>query len=102
MYERAVSIALFDAELAERFEIGLAFDVARGAADFGDDDIRARFFRHKTDMIFDFVGYVRHDLHRFAAVFARALFFKHRGIQLAAGKRGIFREVHADKPLVMP
>lgn len=28
MYERAVSIALFDAELAERFEIGLAFDVA--------------------------------------------------------------------------
>ena len=52
-------------------------------------------------MIFDFVGNMRHDLHRFAAVCARALFFQYCGIQFAARERRIFGEIYPDKTLVV-
>ena len=40
VHEHHVAVPGFERELADGFEKGQAFDVAGGAADFGDDDVR--------------------------------------------------------------
>ena len=81
--EETVLTADVEGVLADRFEEGQAFDVADGAADFGDDDVDV-FVAEPANGGFDFVGDVRNDLHRLAEVFAFPL-FRDDGLVDAAG-----------------
>ena len=52
---------------------GLRFDIAYGAADLRDDDVRVGLFADVIDKALDLVGYVRYDLHGLAQILAPAL-----------------------------
>ena len=84
----AVFLAHVERELANGFEKRLAFDVADGSADFGDDDIDAGHGRFGQRGL-DFIGDMRNDLNGLAQEFAAAFFFDDREIDLAGGVVGI-------------
>ena len=73
------------AELADRLQEGLAFDVANGAADFDDDDLSPARLRVLAHPGLDLVGDVRDGLDRAAQVIAPPLFGDHRLVDLAGG-----------------
>ena len=89
----------FEGELAHRFEERQAFDVTRGAADFGDEHIDV--FAAGVDAFFDLVGHVRDHLHGLAEINAAALFRDHAFINLAGAQRVEFREFSAGETLVV-
>jgi len=68
MDEHDVAVACFQRKLADGFQKRQPLDVARRAADFGDDDVRLGGFGEYVNAVFDFVGDVRDDLHGFAEV----------------------------------
>ena len=61
------------AKLAHRLDERLSLDVAYGAADLGDDDMRARLRRRAQHALLDRVGDVRDNLHRAAEEIAAPL-----------------------------
>ena len=91
----------FQADLADSFKEGLAFNIAGGAAHLGNDHVRAGLFAHAVDEFLDFVGDVRNYLNRFSEIFAPALFVKHVPVDLAGGKVGIFVQILVDKALIV-
>lgn len=80
------------ADLTGGLEERLGFDVADGAADLGDDDIRdlmpGRRLGGQAHAALDLVRDVRDDLHRVAEVFAAALLGDDGGVHLAGGHVG--------------
>ena len=64
--------ALFAADLADRLEERLALDVADGAADFDDHDLRVRLAADRADVRLDLVRDVRDRLDRAAEELALA------------------------------
>ena len=64
----------FENELANRFQKRQTFDVTSRAADLGNHHVVFRFLGNFADPIFDFIRYVRNDLHRFAEIIAAPLF----------------------------
>ena len=96
--------AVFGAQVAAYFTSGLqerlGFNVADGAADFGDDhvDVIGRLRAHTG---LDFVGDVRDDLHALAEVFAGAFLAQHFLIDLAGGDVRLLAQVHVEETLVV-
>ena len=92
--------------LPRGFQEGLRFDIADGAADFGDDHVGLVAVRvrvaHSDDAGFDFVGDVRDDLDGLAEEFAATLLGDDRGIDLAGGDIAAGGEVAVKEALVMP
>ena len=72
MYAHGVATQ-FPFELSDGFKEGRAFDVADGAADFGDDEVVLARFAEVLHALLNFVGDVGHDLNGFAEVVAAAL-----------------------------
>ena len=102
MDEQAVAAAQFQRNLADRLEEGLAFDVARGAADLGQHDIRAALLAHGVDEVLDLVGDVGDDLHGGAEIVAVAFLGQHVPVDLASGQIGELVEIFVDEALIVP
>jgi len=96
-----VAVTGFERELADGFEERQAFDVAGGAADFGDDDVRLRLLSQQMNAVLDFVGDVWNHLNGLAEVFPFALVVEHGLIDLAAGEVVEARELDVGEALVM-
>src|SRR5579859_664652 len=92
---------LFIADLADRFEEGLALDVAHGAADLDDHDLRLAGLRHGADTRLDLVGQVRHGLDRAAQIVAAPFFGDHRLVDLAGGDGAGAGQVLVDEAFVV-
>ncbi len=105
-HERDVDVdhvlgALLAAELADRLEERQRLDVADGAADLGDHDVRVGRLRHPPDPILDLVRDVRDHLDGRAEVLALALLADDRVPDRAGGVVRVAREVLVDEPLVV-
>ena len=101
MDEQAVAPADLGRHLTDGLEEGLGLNVARRAADLGDDHIRRGLFADRVDERLDLVGDVRDDLHGLAQVFARALLVEHVPVDLAGRQVGELVQILVDKALVM-
>ena len=99
--EEAVFAADLQRDLAHGLDEGLGFDVADGAADFGDDHVGIGLHTHAIDKILNLVGDMRDDLHRGAEVFAAALLIEHIPVDLSGRQVGIAVEVLVNEALVM-
>ena len=82
MQEDRVVAPRLQPELARRFEEGEGLDIAGGAADFGDRDIRVGGVE-RPDRALDLVGDVRNHLHGRAEVAARPLPGDHVAVDAA-------------------
>ncbi len=98
--ERAVS-RLFVAHLADRFEEGLAFDVADGSADLNDQDVNAGLPGETADAFFDQIGDVRDGLDGAAEIVAAPFAFDHFGGDLTHGDGGGGRQILVEEALVV-
>ena len=99
--EAAVVAPHLAGDLADGFDEGLALDVARRAADLGDDDVGVRRLADLIDEGLDLVGDVRDDLHRLTEIFARTLLVEHVPIDFARREVGELVEVLVDETLVV-
>src|SRR6185312_5819308 len=99
--EHDVAVTGFEREFADGFNERQAFDVAGGAADFGDDDVRLAVFAKDVNAVLNFIGDVRNHLHGFAEVFAFALVIENGLIDLAAGEVIEAGQFDVGEPLVM-
>ena len=88
-------------ELADRLEEGLGLDVADGAADLGDHDVRVGGLGDRADPRLDLVRDVRDHLHGRPEVLALALLAKHAVPHAAGGVVRGAREVLVDEALVV-
>ena len=75
----------FPFELSDGFKEGRAFDVADGAADFGDDEVVLARFAEVLHALLNFVGDVGHDLNGLAEVVAAALLVDDGFVDAARG-----------------
>ena len=64
MHIQRVFPSHFQPHLADGLDEGLGFNVADGAADFGDHHVCVGLFAHAVDEPLDLVGDVGNDLHR--------------------------------------
>ena len=89
------------AHLADRLEERQALDVADGAADLDDDDVRVALAGDAADPLLDLVGDVRDDLDRAAEVVAAALLGDDRLVDPAGRDVAELGQVLVDEPLVV-
>ncbi len=89
----------FVAHLADGFEKRQRFDIAHGAADFGDHHVHIA--RHALHGGFDFVGDVRNHLHGLAQIIAAALARDDLFVDAAAGEIVALREPGVREALVV-
>ena len=101
MNKHDIAVAGFQSELADGLQKRQALDVARRAADFGDDDVGFGFFGEEVNAVFDFVGDVRDHLDGLAEIFPLALVVEHGLINLAAGEIVEPGQLDVGEPLVM-
>ena len=101
MEEHAVLPPFFPADLAQRLQKGLALDVADGAADLGDDHIRAGVVAQAVDELLDLPGDVGDGLHRAAQILPCPLLVQHVPVDPAAGEIGQLVQVLVDEPLIV-
>ena len=87
--------------LPDRFEEGLPFDIAHGAADFHERDLGVEPLRCLDDAPLDFVGDVRHYLDGAAEVVAAPLFGDHIAVHLPGGDVVHLRQIFINEALVM-
>ncbi len=100
--EGDVLVADLVLELAQRLEEGQALDVARGAADLGDDDVGVVALRDLVDAVLDHVGDVGDDLHRRAEVEPLALVLDDGLVDLSAREVVQSGKAAAGEALVVP
>ncbi len=74
------------AELAQRLQERLRLDVAHRAADFHQDDFRARLLCHQPDAALDLIGDVRNHLDRPAQEVPAPLLLDDFRVHLPAGE----------------
>ena len=86
--EQGVLPTLLQAHLPGCLQEGLAFDVAGGAANLGNDHIGPGLPPHAVDKILDFLGYMGDDLNSLPQVLAPALLVQHVPVDLAGGQVG--------------
>ncbi len=96
-----IAAADFVAELADRFQIRQAFNIAHGAANFAQQDLRARFLRHQPDPRFNLICHMRDHLHAAPQVFPLALLGDDRAVNLACGDVVKAQQVLVNETLVM-
>ena len=101
MDKQAVAAADLGRHLTDGFEEGLGLDIARGAADLGDDHVRRGLFADRVDEGLDLVGDMRDDLYGLAQVFACALLVEHVPVYLAGGQVGELVQVLVDEAFVV-
>ena len=103
MNVEAVLAAVIEAELAHRLEEREPLDVARRAADLGDDDVDVlAVLRGEADARLDLVGDVGHDLHGAPEVASLALAVDDRLVDLARRHVRALAQVAVDEALVVP
>ena len=93
--------ALLRRHLADGLQIGLALDVAHGAAYFGDDDVCFAVV-HGVNAPLDLVGDVGNDLHGAAQIASLPLPVQHVPEHLAGGHGRVPRQGLVHKPLIVP
>ena len=91
VHEQAVAAPLFVAHLADGFQERQRFDIAHGAADFGDHHVHVR--RHLLHGGLDFVGDVRNHLHGLAQIVAAPLARDDLLVDAAGGQVVALREL---------
>ena len=96
-----VLVADLAPELPDRLEERQRLDVADGAADLGDDDVRRRDLLGAPDPRLDLVRDVRDDLHGRAEELALALLAQDRVPDRAGRVARVAREVLVDEALVV-
>jgi len=101
MDEHDVVGSEFVAQLAHRLDERLALDVADGAADFGDHDMRSRLAGSAQHALLDGVGYMWDDLHRAAEEVAASFTRDERLVNRALREIRFAREALVDETLVM-
>src|SRR5512132_514368 len=89
------------AELADRFEVRERLDVADGATDLHDDELRLLLARDAVDALLDLVRHVWDDLHGGAEVVAPAFLRDHGVVDLAGREIRRTRDVAVDEALVV-
>ena len=82
----AVLGALLQTDLTDGLQEGLALNVAGGAADLGDDDVRLGALGQIIDVALDLVGNVGDDLHGLAQISALTLLVQDVPVDLAGGQ----------------
>ena len=87
--------------LTDRFEEGLGFDIAHGAADLGDDDVRVVFAAHTEHTVFDLIGDVRDDLDGGAQIFPFPFLIDDGLVDFPGGHIGRFGQIHVDEAFVV-
>ena len=97
----AVVATLLQTHLTDGLEEGLALDVAGGAADLGDDDVRLGALGQIIDVALDLVGDVGDDLHGLAQVCTLTFLVQHVPVHLAGGQVGVFVQVLVNEALVV-
>src|SRR3989304_9412182 len=80
MHINTVLTPYIAAHLAQGFQERQRFDIADGAADLYQDDLRPGCFRYQPDAAFDLVCYVRGDLDRPAEILSSAILVDHLSI----------------------
>ena len=99
VHVQGVLAAQIGAHLADGLQERQRFDVAHGAADLDDGDVRVgRAFVH---LQLDFVGDVRDHLHGAAQVVAAALLGDHGLVYLTGGEVVAFLHLRVDEALVV-
>ena len=107
MHKKDVFAAEFVTHLAGGLDERLAFDVADGSTNFGDDDVGLgvlivkRPGRLKPHAALDLVGDVRNDLHGVAQVLAASLFRDHVGVDLAGRDVGRLVQINVEEAFVV-
>ena len=99
---QAVVPSHLGAHLADGLQKRLAFNIAHGAADFGDNNV-GRVLRagNGEDAILDFVGNVGNDLHRRAQILAPAFPVDDGLVDTAAGHVAALTQAFVDEALVV-
>ena len=92
---------LLVAHLTDRFEEGLAFNVADGAADLDDQHVGVGAHGEAADALLDHVGHVGDGLDCAAEVVALALALDHAGGDLAHRDRGCAGQILVEEALVV-
>ena len=91
----------FQAHLPGRLQIGLALDVAGGAADLRDDHVGAGLLAHPVDEFLDLIGDMGDDLHRLSQILSPALLVQYVPVHPPGGEVGEAVEVLVDEPFVV-
>ena len=89
MDKEAVLPADLQRDLANGLQKRLGLDVADGAADLRDNDVRVGLFADGVDEFLDLVRDVRNDLHRRAEIFAAPLLVEDVPVDLTGRQIGI-------------
>ena len=98
---KRVLVAFLVAHLADRFQMGLAFDVADGAADLDDDHLGSGLLADAADALLDLVGDVGDRLNGAPKVVAAALLVDHGLVYLAGGDGAAPGQVLVQEALVV-
>ena len=101
VHEHDVVYSQLMAQLADCLDERLAFDVADGAADFGDHDVGAGLRCRAQNAILDGVGDVRNDLNGAAQEIAASLAGDKRLVDRALREVRFAREALVDESLVV-
>ena len=88
MDKHAVGTPYLQRYLTGSLDEWLGFDIADGAADFGDDDIGGSLLSHPIYELFDFVGDMRNDLYRGTQILSPALLVQNIPINLTSCQIG--------------
>ena len=92
----------FQPDLPDCFNKRLPFDVADGAADFCNHNIRFRLPADVVNKRFDLIRNMRDDLHGAAEVFSSALLVQNIPVDFTGRQVGIFVQILVNKTLIMP
>ena len=101
MDKEAVLPADLQRDLANGLQKRLGLDVADGAADLRDNDVRVGLFADGVDEFLDLVRDVRNDLHRRAEIFAAPLLVEDVPVDLTGRQIGILVQILVDEALIV-
>ena len=90
---------LFD--LTDGFHERFAFDIAHGAADFGDDKIGILLAAHAVDPFLDLIRDMRNDLYGTAQIITAAFLFDDGLIDPAGSHIGMTAQIDIDETFIM-
>ena len=101
MNKQAIRTAYLVGYLTYGLQEGLRLDIARGASDLRDDNIRLRLLLYRIDKGFDLIRDMGNHLYGLSQVFSPALLFQHIPVYLSRGQIGKLVQILVDKAFVM-
>ncbi len=96
-----VFAAMFIAKLTHRLYVGQRLDVTYGTTNFGDHNFVLASVAQLGYAVFNLIGDVRNDLHRFAEVVSFALLVDYGLVDAPCGYVVGLRSRHIQKPLIV-